>query len=426
MRAATPGAAAARPLVDRFSGQFGIGPASQVPRLMWVIALGGIISSTGMAFVWPLTTIYVHFVLGKPLHVAGLVLAMQAGSNLLGQIAGGRLFDRLGGKPVIVGGLLTACTMLTIIGLVHVWPVYLAALAVLGLSYGMVEPATNALIAQVWPAGGRKGFNLVYVARNAGVAIGTALGGVVAAYSFTLSFLCNAAAALSYAVLVVRRIPRALAKVEPILEASAAEPSIHRIQGLAPVRIALGLGFVCLGTALNWLAYTQWHAVVSVYMRGLGYSLAAYSGLWTINGAVIVLGQPLVSSVVRRRFTSLRAQITVGSLLFGLAFALISHWTWYQGFAIGMVVLTLGEMLVLPALPAAAASLAAPGVLGLYQGMLGGAACAGRMAGPILGGALYGRLTPPGVLAGAAAVCATAAGAYWMYGWVVKKGIAGY
>ena len=59
-------------------------------------------------------------------------------------------------------------------------------MAVFGFSYGMMDPATNALIAQVWPAGGRKGFNLVYVARNGGVALGTALGGMVASLDFTL------------------------------------------------------------------------------------------------------------------------------------------------------------------------------------------------------------------------------------------------
>ena len=84
-------------------------------------------------------------------------------------------------------------------------------------------------------------------------------------------------------------------------------------------------------------------------MRGLGYSLAAYSWLWTINGVVIVLGQPLVSATVRRWFAGLRAQIAVGSLLFALAFALIARWHGYQGYVIGMVVLTIGEMLVLPA-----------------------------------------------------------------------------
>ena len=54
--------------------------------------------------------------------MAGLVLAMQAGANLLGQITGGRLFDRFGGKPIIVGGLLSAVAMLTVIGLVRSGP----------------------------------------------------------------------------------------------------------------------------------------------------------------------------------------------------------------------------------------------------------------------------------------------------------------
>jgi len=115
--------------VDRISQHFGIGAATEVPRLMWFIGLGAFIASTGASFIWPLTTIYIRFVLGKPLVVAGLVLMLQAGSTLAGQLVGGRLFDLFGGKPVIIGGLVSAAAMLAVIGLVRIWPVYLAAMS---------------------------------------------------------------------------------------------------------------------------------------------------------------------------------------------------------------------------------------------------------------------------------------------------------
>lgn len=388
---------------------------------MWILVCGGIIASTGASFVWPLTTIYVHYELGKPLVMAGLVLMIQAGASLLGQLAGGRLFDRIGGKPIMLGGLLAAGTLLAVIGLNRLWAVYVGAIGLLGFSYGLLEPATNALVAQAWPGGGRKGFNLLYVARNAGVAIGTALGGLVASYSFTAVFLCNAATALAYMAIVARFVPRAKgASGTPSAVIVEAElPAEDGRQSPPPARISgagLALALAASGAALNWLAYSQWQAVISVYMRGLGYSLAAYSLLWTINGLVIVAGQPLVSLAVRRWLKGLRVQLVGGSLLYAAAFVVVWRWPIYGGFTLGMVILTLGEMLVLPSLPAAAASLANAEVLGLYQGLLGGAASIGRMFGPICGGRLYVLWSPPWVLAAAAAINAAAAGCYWLYG----------
>lgn len=54
-----------------------------------------------------------------------------------------------------------------------------------------------------------------------------------------------------------------------------------------------------------------------------------------------------------------------------------------------MLILTLGEMLILPAIPAAAAQLAPQGKNGAYQGIVGGATSGGRMIGPLLGGIMY-------------------------------------
>ncbi|WP_027409587.1 MFS transporter [Anoxybacillus tepidamans] len=51
-----------------------------------------------------------------------------------------------------------------------------------------------------------------------------------------------------------------------------------------------------------------------------------------------------------------------------------------------MVVLTIAEMLVWPAIPAVASQLAPQGREGFYQGVVNSTATAGRMVGPVLGG----------------------------------------
>ncbi|MEW6047560.1 MAG: MFS transporter [Bacillota bacterium] len=427
-------------LTGRLTAALGMGRPEDVPGVLWLLALGGLIQTFGASFVWPINTVYIHFVLKAPLTVAGLVLMLNSGAALAGQLVGGAAFDRVGARRVILAGLFTVAAMMTAIAFVRVWPVYVAAMILSGFAWGVMDPATNALVARAWPQGGRRGFNFLYVARNAGVALGTAFGGLVAQVSFSLSFLSNAAAALIYGVMVWRRLP---ARVEPppqpgdggaasVPEAAGQQPARTPLAegtegppgaGLAapPARQAAALpaivavALVMLGVALVWMAYSQWQAVISVYMRKLGYPLASYSILWTLNGLLIVAGQPLLTAVVRRWIPGLTGQMVGGALLFTLAFVLVWRHPRYEGFVLGMAVLTLGEMLLFPALPAAVARVAPAGRQGLYQGILGGSVSAGRMLGPVGGGAMYDRWSPAGVLAAASAACLTATGCFWFY-----------
>ncbi|MBE3599761.1 MAG: MFS transporter [Limnochordaceae bacterium] len=183
----------------------------------------------------------------------------------------------------------------------------------------------------------------------------------------------------------------------------------------APGRALAALGLIAVGVALIWMAYSQWQAVISVYMRELGYPLSSYGMLWTLNGLIIVFAQPLIVGVVRRWLKSLPSQMIAGTSLFAAAFLLVWQVPRYEGFVAGMAILTLGEMLVLPALPAAVAEIAPAHRAGLFQGVMGGAVQAGRMLGPVGGGAMYDRWSPPGVLAAAAGACVVAATAFIGY-----------
>ncbi|HYG60355.1 MAG TPA: MFS transporter, partial [Symbiobacteriaceae bacterium] len=149
--------------------------------------------------------------------------------------------------------------------------------------------------------------------------------------------------------------------------------------------VALFAGFLML-----WLIYVQWQGPIAVYMKGTGIPLSGYSLLWTLNGLVIVAGQPVIALVVRY-VRSTAGQLVLGTVLYLASFGLLLAWDTYPAFVAAMVILTFGEMLLWPGIPAAVSEISPPARRGFLQGFIGSAATAGRMLGPLLGGLLYDR-----------------------------------
>jgi MFS family permease len=172
----------------------------KMPRALWLLVIGMAINVTGASFLWPLNTIYIHDILGKSLSVAGLVLMVNAGASVIGNLIGGVLFDKIGGYRSILLGI--SITIIALIGLTinHTWNFYVVYLTIIGFGSGIVFPSMYAMAGSVWKEGGRKSFNAMYVSQNLGVAIGAALGGLVADIRFDYIFLANT---VTYAIFFI-------------------------------------------------------------------------------------------------------------------------------------------------------------------------------------------------------------------------------
>ncbi len=59
------------------------------PKSIWILAIAMTINVTGNSFLWPLHTIYITEVLHKTVSVAGLILMLQQGIGVLGNLTGG-------------------------------------------------------------------------------------------------------------------------------------------------------------------------------------------------------------------------------------------------------------------------------------------------------------------------------------------------
>ncbi|WP_213423572.1 MDR family MFS transporter [Bhargavaea massiliensis] len=353
-----------------------------MPRSVWLLVIGMFVNTVGNSFIWPLNTIYMHDHLGKSLSVAGLVLMANSAAGIVGNMLGGFLFDRIGGYRSVLTGILIS--LVALVGLVfyHGWPHYVWLLALLGFGGGIVFPSMYAMVGTAWPEGGRKAFNSIYLANNAGVAIGPALAGFVASYNIDYIFLANTVMYVLF--LLIAAFAYRGFKIDPATHTSVIKEK-RTIREKAPL---YSLTIMLSGFFLTWLVYSQWTTTLSTHAIDLGISLGEYSLLWTINGALIVLGQPLIRPVIKRFEDRLKIQMFIGIVVFTSSFVVVGFAESFAMFVTSMVILTFGEMFVWPVIPTIANSLAPPGREGFYQGIVNSVSTGGRMIGPVVGGVL--------------------------------------
>ncbi|EGQ3240987.1 MFS transporter [Staphylococcus pseudintermedius] len=353
-----------------------------MPKEIWWLVIGMAINITGASFLWPLNTIYMNEELDKSLSTAGLVLMVNSFGMIVGNLLGGTLFDKLGGYRTIMLGTIVSLCATILLNFFHGWPWYAIWLIMLGFGGGMIIPAIYAMAGAVWPQGGRQTFNAIYLAQNIGVALGAALGGFVAELSFNYIFMANLAMYVIFFFIALFQFNmdyQATVKHQETLE------NVAHIQNK---KHFTALILLCVMFALCWIAYVQWQTTIASFTQSIGISMSQYSLLWTVNGVLILVGQPLILPIIHLIKGQLKKQLYFGLVVFILSFFVTSFATSFSIFVVGMVIMTFAEMFVWPAVPTIANNLAPKGREGVYQGVVNSASTVGKAFGPLVGGIL--------------------------------------
>ncbi|USG66307.1 MFS transporter [Brevibacillus ruminantium] len=358
------------------------------PREAWLFLIASFINSSGSAFMWPLTTLYVHTQLHRSMTEAGFVLMMQSLAGIVGQFTGGTLFHRIGAKRLIVGSLVLQASCMLGILFTDSWYVYIGFMVGLGFLFNVSNPAIQAFIGFRWKEQRRELFNIVYVGNNLGMAVGTALAGVIAAISFSFTFLFNSVSTFLFAAfffLFMRNLSH-----EQLIGAADERKAKQRQEGslhlLLRYRVYL---FMALGSAFIFFSTTVWNTGVAPHLTSTGMPLAAYSWLWTVNGIIIFAGQPVVSWIKRILKQNLSSQLVASAVLYGsgFGFMLFFHQS-YAAFMTGMVITTFGEMLIAPTVPTFISEKTGESAP-FYLGAVGSITSGGRLLGPLFFGQMY-------------------------------------
>ena len=129
--------------------------------------------------------------IGKEPWLAGAVLAIYAGGNAIGMNVAGRLSDRVGRRPFIIGGLAVAGVATVATGFATTFPVLVAFSIVAGLGSGALNPAQQASIADIIgrDRNGGPALAAFQMSSDAGAIIGPILAGaLVDSGSYALAF----------------------------------------------------------------------------------------------------------------------------------------------------------------------------------------------------------------------------------------------
>lgn len=346
-------------------------------KLKWV-ALASLLNNTGAAFLWPLTTMYMHNYLHESLTTAGVVMLLMSICMMIGNYLGGWLFDHWDQYHTAVLGVTISTVAIFTLIFAHGWPWFAVLMMLNSLGDGINMTIVNSYGSLVSDHSSRYVFNYIYMAFNVGVVIGTLAVGVLLPISVVLVFTVATVFYFLLALVVVFalkvRVP--LPPKTPRSREKLASRS-HQ-QALVLIWLIL-LNFVTIH-----LSYSLWESVMAVHMTNMGIPFYAYSLLWTLNGVLIIVGQPLVNKL--SPYVRLSSQIMVGILIFASSFLLLIFARNLWAFVLDFVLLTIGEMASFAGLPAWIAQLTTVNEAGHYQGLLNIMMSIGRAIGPLYGG----------------------------------------
>ncbi|WP_191364027.1 MDR family MFS transporter [Limosilactobacillus oris] len=346
-------------------------------KLKWV-ALASLLNNTGAAFLWPLTTMYMHNYLHESLTTAGVVMLLMSICMMVGNYLGGWLFDHWDQYQTAVLGVTISTVAIFTLIFAHGWPWFAVLMMLNSLGDGINMTIVNSYGSLVSDHSSRYVFNYIYMAFNVGIVIGTLAVGVLLPVSVVLVFTVATVFYFLLALVVVFalkvRVP--LPPKTPRSREKLASRS-HQ-QALVLIWLIL-LNFVTIH-----LSYSLWESVMAVHMTNMGIPFYAYSLLWTLNGVLIIVGQPLVNKL--SPYVRLSSQIMVGILIFASSFLLLIFARNLWAFVLDFVLLTIGEMASFAGLPAWIAQLTTVNEAGYYQGLLNIMMSIGRAIGPLYGG----------------------------------------
>lgn len=346
-------------------------------KLKWV-ALASLLNNTGAAFLWPLTTMYMHNYLHESLTTAGVVMLLMSICMMVGNYLGGWLFDHWDQYQTAVLGVTISTVAIFTLIFAHGWPWFAVLMMLNSLGDGINMTIVNSYGSLVSDHSSRYVFNYIYMAFNVGVVIGTLAVGVLLPISVVLVFTVATVFYFLLALVVVFAL-----KVRVPLPPKTPRPR-EKLASRSHQQALVLIWLILLNFVTIHLSYSLWESVMAVHMTNMGIPFYAYSLLWTLNGVLIIVGQPLVNKL--SPYVRLSSQIMVGILIFASSFLLLIFARNLWAFVLDFVLLTIGEMASFAGLPAWIAQLTTVNKAGHYQGLLNIMMSIGRAIGPLYGG----------------------------------------
>jgi MFS family permease len=340
----------------------------EFPRLFWVVVVVSFIDRIGGTLLFPFFALYITQKFNVGMTQAGILLGMSSLFGMVGGAIGGALTDKFGRKRLILFGLIFSALSTLTFGLITQFSMLYPLMVIVGLLSNIGGPAGDAMIADILPEKQRQeGFGILRVVGNLAWIIGPTIGGFVANINFFYLFVIDAIVSCLVAAIVFRALPET--KPQP----HAHEQPETFWQTVLGYRVAFKdfafMAFIVAGM-LMLIVYQQMYGTLSVYLRdNHNINPSGYGFLMTTSAITVVLFQFWVSRIIKYRPPFL--MMAIGTVFYAIGFTLFGIVTTYVLFALNIVIITIGEMIVVPMSQSIAANFAPEAMRGRYMAIFG-------------------------------------------------------
>jgi MFS family permease len=352
---------------------------------------GLLLSSSGASMIWPFLLIYINGKLNMPLTAVSTLITINAVSSVISSFLAGPVADRFGRKGVMVLSLLADAALFLLMIQASDYLTFAILMAARGFFNPLYRVGADAMLADLVPAEDRaEAYALIRMISNAGIAIGPAVGGFLAATSYSLAFYAAAVGMGTYGVLL------ALFARETLQKTTQNKDEKKKTEWFGGYDRVLGdmaftpiIGIMMFG----WITATLMWILMPIYANAnFGVPENLYGWIPTTNALLVVSLQILVTRKTRHYET--RRMMSIGMLLYALANGVVALATGFWGFWFAMVIMTVGELVIVPTSSTYVANIAPADMRGRYMSIYGLTWSFGQMFGPILGGLLNDNLGP--------------------------------
>ena len=383
---------------------------NEFPSRFWTVVGVMFIDRVGGTMLFPFFSLYITQRFDVGMTQAGIVLGFFSIFGMLGSMIGGALTDKLGRRSLILFGLVFSALSTLSLGLVNEFWMLFPLAVLTGLLSDISHPAHQAMIADILPEKQRaEGFGILRVVANISWIIGPIVGGFIANRSYLYLFIIDAVISCFVAGLFYLFIP----ETKPEIATETENQSV--LETFAGYGIVLkDLAFVAFIIAgmMMLLAYQQMYSTLSVFLRdNHGINPQGYGFLMTSSAITVILFQFWVTRRIKHRPPFL--MMALESLFYMVGFGLFGFVTAYWLFALNIVIVTIGEMIIMPTSQALAANFAPEDMRGRYMAVFGLTWAIPSIFGPGAAGLILDNLNPNLLWYVAGILCAAAALAYY-------------
>jgi len=356
---------------------------SQDRKNLWILFFTLVVMMLGFGIIIPIMPFYITS-LGANGSTLGLLMATFSIMQFIFAPVWGSLSDRFGRKPIIVLGVLGNVLSQVMMGFAtQLWMLF-AARALSGILSSATMPtamayASDSTVAKDRPAA----MGMLGAAMSMGMVLGPGIGGLLAGSSLATPFFVAAGLSSVALLLVLLILPESL-PVERRTHASQVRgPQFgamwHALRG--------PLGFLLFLAFLLSFGLANFEGVFGLYaLRRFNYGPAQVGSVMMIIGIVSAITQGVLTGMTTRRWGEL-AVIRAALLCTGIGFIVMLTANSFATVLLTVAFFVLSNGMIGPSVASLISKQAASGQ-GMSMGLNNAFMSLGRIAGPILAGAL--------------------------------------